>query len=76
MVTGTQADKRSQNKLSVMKIESLCKTKHDNDAFDDDDSDDDDDVEEDPVLHVREVKKTSGTNRIRVSVKSLVLESG
>ncbi|KAI8897918.1 WD40-repeat-containing domain protein [Globomyces pollinis-pini] len=63
IVAGSQADEFSKNKVYVMKMSSLHKTKHDEDE---DGSDDEDDEDEDPVLEYKLISHEGGVNRIRV----------
>ncbi|KDO34344.1 hypothetical protein SPRG_01480 [Saprolegnia parasitica CBS 223.65] len=72
VVAGTQAAKASDNKITIMKMTELHKTKHENDSDDSDaDSDDDDDAEEgDPVLESRSIDHHGGINRIRAMPQS------
>ncbi|KAJ8327540.1 hypothetical protein BDV3_003361 [Batrachochytrium dendrobatidis] len=64
VVAGSQADQVNSNKIYVMKMSSLHKTK--NDGGDDMDDDDDDDIDEDPILESRTVSHVGGINRIRL----------
>lgn len=72
MVSGTQADRPGRNRVNVMKISRLHKTKFrevdesDNEDESDDNSDDEDDVDEDPILATRAIQHHGGVNRIRV----------
>jgi ribosome assembly protein RRB1 len=71
VVAGTQAAEARLNKLVIMKMSRLCRTKHDQDdensSDDDDDASDeeDDDIDEDPILEHQEVKHPGGVNRVR-----------
>jgi len=72
MVAGTQADNPQNNKLMVMKLSNLCKTKHDDKGSDDEDdsSDDDSDNGDDtnngePLLETKTLKHHGGVNRVR-----------
>ena len=68
VVAGTQADEVSNNKLLVLGLRDMHKTKHDGDEdsdMDDSDSEDDDAVDDDPILESRHVKHTGGVNRVR-----------
>lgn len=75
LVSGTQAERAEQNKLSVMRISELHKTKHDDgntsdNSDDDNDSDDDDDaaaaaVDVDPVVEARSLAHHGAVNRVR-----------
>jgi len=64
-VTGTQADKASNNKLLVMKLSQLARTRHD-DGSDEDDDEDDDSPEDDPILEHVYIKHEGTVNRVRV----------
>lgn len=68
LVTGTQADRPSRNKLLVMKLSQLAKTKHDDDDDSENDASDSDDEENDgdPVLTSQAIAHHGGVNRIRV----------
>lgn len=65
IVTGTQAQKKRDNEITVMKFSSLGKTllKEDDDQSDDDD----DDEYSDPILETKSIPSSSTTNRIRTS---------
>jgi len=66
VVAGTQAAKSEENKVTVMKMSELHKTKHDDaDSDDSDDDDDDDETEGDPILESRSIEHQGGVNRIR-----------
>lgn len=64
VVTGTQADVPTNNKLVVMKMSQLSRTLKEENS-DDDDDDDEDDVDEDPILEHRSIRHMGGVNRIR-----------
>jgi ribosome assembly protein RRB1 len=64
LVTGSQADKPTNNSLYIMKLSQLHRTKHDDD--DEASDDDDNDLDEDPLLEYRTVRHMGGVNRIRV----------
>ncbi|KAI8908479.1 WD40-repeat-containing domain protein [Gorgonomyces haynaldii] len=64
MVAGSQADAADKNKLYIMKMSSMYKTKHDDD--DDDEDSDDDNLDDDPILEFKEVAHKGGVNRVRV----------
>jgi len=69
LAAGTQADRDTNNKVMLMKLSELHKTKHDDKDEDDsgDDSDDDpEDLDEEPVLEERSFAHPGGVNRIRV----------
>ncbi|KAJ3213243.1 Glutamate-rich WD repeat-containing protein 1 [Dinochytrium kinnereticum] len=62
VVAGSQAEKAKDNKIYIMKMSDLHRTKHD----DDDDADDDDeDLDDDPILESRTIPHMGGVNRIR-----------
>ncbi|KNC97610.1 uncharacterized protein SPPG_07079 [Spizellomyces punctatus DAOM BR117] len=64
VVAGSQADRPKDNKLYVMKMSQLHRTKHDDeDGMADDD---DDDLDEDPILESKTVSHVGGVNRLRV----------
>ncbi|KAJ3093614.1 ribosome biosynthesis protein rrb1, partial [Physocladia obscura] len=67
IVAGSQAEKQKDNKLYVMKMSDLHRTKHDDDdgMNDDSDSDDDDNLDEDPILEFKTVPHHGGVNRVR-----------
>jgi ribosome assembly protein RRB1 len=73
LVAGTQADRASNNKLVVMKLTQLHRTKHDEDEDDAELSDSDDDDEEDPVMEVQVIPHQGGVNRVRVRVLLVIL---
>ena len=72
-VAGTQADQPQRNKLVVMKMSSLCRSRRteDDESDSDSDSDDDasssgsDDLDDDPILEHQEIRHTGGFNRVR-----------
>jgi len=70
LAAGTQADRASNNKVMLLKLSDLHKTKHDDrdeDEEDGEDSDSDiDDLDEDPVLEERYFSHPGGVNRLRV----------
>ncbi|ETW05081.1 hypothetical protein H310_04109 [Aphanomyces invadans] len=71
VVAGSQAPKAADNKITVMKMSELHKTKHNSDPDDDSDDDSDDDDEEgDPVLESRSIDHRGGVNRIRAMPQS------
>ncbi|KAF0698717.1 Aste57867_10671 [Aphanomyces stellatus] len=72
VVTGSQAAKAADNKITVMKMSELHKTKHtgDDDSDNSDDEDDDDAEEGDPVLESRTIDHRGGVNRIRAMPQS------
>lgn len=65
IVTGSQAERPKDNKLYIMKMSQLHRTKHDDD--DEMADDDDDDLDEDPILESKTVSHYGGVNRLRVS---------
>ena len=73
LAAGTQADNSAQNKVCLMRVAQLCRTKHDKGEDDNDDSDSDSDSDDsdsdndlDPVLDVREIRHRGCVNRLRV----------
>lgn len=64
LVAGTQAESVKNNKLYVLKVSQLCKTKHDDDE-EDDASSDDDGEEDDPIMEHRWVSHPGAVNRVR-----------
>ncbi|KAF8846180.1 WD40 repeat-like protein [Paxillus ammoniavirescens] len=66
VVAGTQADRPSENELSVFRMSSLHRTQKDGDDDDDEDEDDGDDLDEDAVLESRSIPHNGGVNRVRV----------
>ncbi|KAI8854318.1 WD40-repeat-containing domain protein [Chytridium lagenaria] len=63
LVAGSQAEKAKDNKIYIMKMSDLHRTKHD----DDDEADDnDEDLDDDPILESRTIPHMGGVNRIRV----------
>eukprot|EP01120_Amphizonella_sp_Union-15-10_P015120 TRINITY_DN767_c0_g1_i2.p1 TRINITY_DN767_c0_g1~~TRINITY_DN767_c0_g1_i2.p1 ORF type:complete len:521 (+),score=124.79 TRINITY_DN767_c0_g1_i2:106-1668(+) len=70
VVAGSQAGKRQRNKLLVMKMHSLHKTKHDDDESSSDsesgsESDDAAETDDDPILEYNSINIQVATNRIR-----------
>ncbi|GAM25138.1 hypothetical protein SAMD00019534_083130, partial [Acytostelium subglobosum LB1] len=71
MVSGTQADQAKNNKVLVMKVSSLYKTKHDEADSDDEmsDDEDDDDIDEEndgeALLQTNYINHNGCVNRIR-----------
>ncbi|KAH9273214.1 hypothetical protein BASA83_004503 [Batrachochytrium salamandrivorans] len=65
VVAGSQADEPSANKIYIMKMSSLYKTKHDGDD-DMDEDDDPNDLDDDPLLESRTIPHEGGINRIRL----------
>lgn len=64
IVAGSQAESYQDNKVYVMKMSSLQKTKHDD--GDSSDEDDDNDGDDDPVLEYKMIAHEGGVNRVRV----------
>ncbi|KAK9478047.1 WD40-repeat-containing domain protein [Lipomyces japonicus] len=62
-VTGTQAQKKKENEITVIKLSDLSKTLEREDSEDEDDEGDD----SEPILESRSLPTTDTTNRIRVS---------
>ena len=79
LAAGTQADKSNHNKISIMKLSKLRRTKHDrredkdenepeSDSEligDDEDVGDDELIDEDPLLEVKDIKHDGCVNRLR-----------
>lgn len=79
IAAGTQADMSKNNKISIMKLSKLHRTKHDrrqdkgddevesdNELIGDDEEIGEDElVDEDPLVEVRDIKHDGGVNRIR-----------
>ena len=69
LVTGSQADHRDRNKVTLLKLSDVHKTKvnleDDDDEDDDNDDEDDDDLDDDPVIEDMSVPHVGGVNRIR-----------
>ncbi|KAI9203872.1 WD40-repeat-containing domain protein [Polychytrium aggregatum] len=65
IVAGSQAEKAKDNKIYVMKMSQLHRTKNDDNDMDDDDDDDNDDLDDDPLLESKTVPHFGGINRIR-----------
>jgi len=63
MAAGTQADKANNNKVHLLKISDLHRTKHDD--GDGSEDDDDDDLDDDPIVEERSFKHPGGVNRLR-----------
>jgi ribosome assembly protein RRB1 len=70
MVAGTQADHATKNKVMILKLSDLHKTKHDerdDDEVDGEGSDsDEDDLDDDPILEEKFFNHPGGVNRVRV----------
>lgn len=69
LVAGTQADQAHKNKVMLLKLSDLHKTKHDERDEEDEgeDSDDDpDDLDDEPILEEKCFNHPGGVNRIRV----------
>ena len=69
LCTATQADKRQNNKLILMKASRLCRMRNDIGIDSDPDASDDDEdmtVDEDPILEHVEIKHHGSCNRLRV----------
>jgi ribosome assembly protein RRB1 len=65
LMTGSQADKKENNQLTLLKLSDLGKmTKFDEDG-DEENDDDDDDIDYEPVLEHVNVGHQGGVNRIR-----------
>ncbi|KAI8813638.1 WD40-repeat-containing domain protein [Cladochytrium replicatum] len=62
IVAGTQAERRKDNKIYVMKVSQLHRTKTDDD---DEEDDNDEDLDEDPILEHKAIAHDGGINRIR-----------
>eukprot|EP00842_Homolaphlyctis_polyrhiza_P005563 jgi/Hompol1/6007/HPOL_004801-RA len=66
VVAGSQAATPTQNRIYVMKMSSMHRTKNDGGDNDDDDDDDDDDLDDDAILEHRAVPHMGGVNRVRL----------
>ncbi|KAJ3268305.1 ribosome biosynthesis protein rrb1 [Terramyces sp. JEL0728] len=77
-VAGSQAPTANENKIYIMKMSSLHKTKND----DDEEVSDDENEDEDPVLEFKTIAHEGGVNRIRsmphpeVSIVAAMSETG
>ncbi len=67
LVAGSQAPNQDENKIYIMKMSNLQKTKHD-DQSDDDDDDSSVDGDEEAVLEYKTIPHKGGVNRIRVFI--------
>ncbi|KTW27989.1 hypothetical protein T552_01853 [Pneumocystis carinii B80] len=65
LVSGTQADIKKDNNITVMKLSHLCRTQYDDDSINSNDSD----IDEDPILEYRSLPTFGTTNRIRAFFK-------
>ncbi|GAA6046855.1 hypothetical protein JCM3770_005677 [Rhodotorula araucariae] len=74
LVAGTQAQDPTANEVTVMRWESLGKTRKDYDE--DDDESDDEDTDDDPVLTYRSIPHKGGVNRIRARPLGNPLSNG
>jgi len=63
LVSGSQAEEQNNNKLYVLKMSQMNRTKYDDD-FEDDNSDDG--LDDDPILESRSIPHQGGINRVRV----------
>uniref|UniRef100_A0A7S3GL21 Histone-binding protein RBBP4-like N-terminal domain-containing protein n=1 Tax=Palpitomonas bilix TaxID=652834 RepID=A0A7S3GL21_9EUKA len=68
-VAGTMAERNKDNKVQLVKVSNLCRTRYDDDEF----AEVDEEEEGDPVMESKEVPHNGIVNRIRVS--RLVFES-
>ena len=67
LIAGSQADHGSNDdKLYVMKMSSLQKTRHDDDSDSDNEDEDMKDTERDPVLEYKMIPVPAPVNRLRV----------
>lgn len=71
LVAGTQAEKKNQNAIYVMKWDELCKTKNDDDSIDFDSDDSKDDGE--PEMHLLTIRQNSCINRIKTMNNSPIV---
>eukprot|EP00771_Trimastix_marina_P003895 gnl/Trimastix_PCT/606.p1 GENE.gnl/Trimastix_PCT/606~~gnl/Trimastix_PCT/606.p1 ORF type:complete len:528 (+),score=165.63 gnl/Trimastix_PCT/606:42-1625(+) len=62
---GTQATQATGNKVSIMRVTDLYRTKHDDDDSDDDSDSDDENMDDDPTLDVLSFKHMGTVNRLR-----------
>ncbi|KAI8866870.1 WD40 repeat-like protein [Ramicandelaber brevisporus] len=68
LATGSQADRPSNNEITIMKISQLCRTNKDDQVLsDNEDNEDEEEIDEDPALESRSIKHHGGVNRIRIS---------
>lgn len=67
MTTATQASKKKDNELMVLKLSQLSKTLVKEDAEEDEEDEDNSDNESDPVLESENISLKETTNRLRVS---------
>ncbi|KAJ3087917.1 ribosome biosynthesis protein rrb1, partial [Quaeritorhiza haematococci] len=65
IVAGSQANLSKDNKIYVMKMSQLHKTKHDDDDEMNDDDSDDENLDDDPILEYKTIPHFGGVNRIR-----------
>ena len=67
LVAGSQAKKKGDNKIYVMKWNEMCKTVHDDDDVESEDGDDDNAVDntKDPIMRFEGIPHKGGCNRIR-----------
>ncbi|KAH3682926.1 hypothetical protein WICPIJ_006098, partial [Wickerhamomyces pijperi] len=71
VATGTQASKKKDNELLMLKLSQLSKTLvKDDEAEDDEDEDNEDEYEGDPVMESEHIAARDTTNRLRVSPHS------
>lgn len=79
LAAGTQADYDGHNKVTLMRVSQLCRTKHDKGADSDSDSDSESDsdsdsdsdtgadIDVDPVLETRDIHHQGTVNRLRAN---------
>lgn len=65
LISGSQADTKKNNRITVIKLSNLYKTQYDEDSIDSNNSN----IEEDPILEYRTLSTFGTTNRIRAFSK-------
>lgn len=67
MATATQASKKKENELMVLKLSQLNKTLVKDDADEEEDDEDDEDNDSDPIIENEEISLRDTTNRLKIS---------
>ena len=71
LAAGTQAPEKHANRILILKINDLHRTKHDDDNSDDED--DENDLDDDPILQFKSIKHHGAVNRLRVGFLFIIL---
>ncbi|SCZ98772.1 BZ3500_MvSof-1268-A1-R1_Chr7-1g09267 [Microbotryum saponariae] len=76
IVSGTQAQDRTANEITVMHWEGLGRTRKDELDSDDEEEDDDDETDDDPILTFKAIPHQGCVNRIRARILPGPLSAG